>query len=71
MTIRYKVTFDLLYPDESASYEVCSLHGADKAIVIATQRHSAKGKGDILSVEVSELTGEKPEGTDLIDRMEW
>ena len=71
MAIRFKVVFELLHPYDSASYEVCSLHGKEKAIVIATQRHAAKGKGAILSVEVSELTGDKPMGTDLVDRMEW
>ncbi len=71
MAIRFKVTFDLLHPYDTVSYEICSLGGANKAIVIATQKHSANGKGHILSAEVTELAGEKPVGTDLMDRMEW
>ena len=71
MTIRYKVSFELLHPYESASYDVCSVNGANKAIVIATERHAAVGKGSILSAEVVELPGAKPAGTDLVDRMEW
>jgi len=71
VAIRFQVKFELLHPYESASYEVCSLHGADKAIVIATEKHVAVGKGDILSVEVVELPGDTPAGTDLVDRMEW
>mgnify|MGYP001824652029 CR=1 FL=1 len=71
MSIRFKVTFELLHPYESASYEVCSLNGPNKAIVIATRKHGKVGKGDILSVQVTDLPGGKPEGTDLVDRMEW
>ena len=70
-TIRYKVTFELLHPHDSASYEVCSLHGEHKAIVIATSKHMASNKGRILSVKVEPLEGTRPAGTDLIDRMEW
>lgn len=70
-SIRYKVTFKLLFPHESASYVVCSLNGEGKAIVMATQKHDSSGKGHILSVEVEKLEGAKPEGTDFIDRMEW
>ena len=70
-TIRFKVNFELLYPDESASYVVCSLHGEGKAIVLATKKHEASGKGHIISVSVQHLAGNKPEGKDLVDRMEW
>jgi hypothetical protein len=69
--IRFKVTFELLHPHNSASYDVCTLHGESKAIVIATQKHDATDKGHILSVFVEPLPGEKPVGTDLVDRMEW
>jgi len=70
-TIRYRVIFQLLYPHESAAYEVCSLNGEGKAIVIATQKHESTSKGHILSVRVQHLEGEKPAGSDLVDRMEW
>ena len=69
--MRYRVTFDLLYPDKSASYEVYTCHGQSKAIVIATEKHSASSKGRILSVDVVHLDGKEAEGTDLVDRMEW
>jgi len=71
VALRYKITFKLLYPDESASYEVSSLHGESKAIVIAARKHASSGKGHILSVETQQLEGEKPHGSDLVDRMEW
>lgn len=71
MTCRYKVTFKLLYPDNATSYEVCSLNGEIKAIVIACQKHSVSGSGHILSVSVENLGGDQPENTDLVDRMEW
>lgn len=71
MTSRYKVTFKLLYQDNEVSYEVCSLNGEMKAIVIACQMHSVSGSGHILSVSVDNLGGDQPENTDLIDRMEW
>ena len=69
--IRFKVTFELLYPEEPVSYVVCSLNGEGKAIVVATQKHKASGKGYILSLSVKALSGDKPEGGDLEDRMEW
>ena len=70
-TIRFRVTFDLLYPEESATYVVCSLNGEGKAIVLATKKHASSGRGHILSVSVEHLPGNKPEGSDLVDRMEW
>lgn len=70
-TIRFKVTFELLYPEESASYVVCSLNGEGKSIVLATKKHEVSGKGHILSVAVEHFPGSKPEGSDLVDRMEW
>lgn len=69
--IRFKVKFDLLFPDEPASYVVCSLHGEGKAIVLATKKHETSGKGHIISVSVEHLEGNKPESKDLVDRMEW
>lgn len=69
--MRYRVTFELLFPDTSATYVVCSANGRDKAVVIAAQKHAASGKGHILGVEVQDLDGDKPQGSDLVDRMEW
>ena len=69
--MRYRVTFDLLYPDKSESYEVYTCHGQSKAIVIATEKHNSSNKGHILSVEVVHLDGKEPKGMDLVDRMEW
>ena len=69
--IRFEVNIELLYPDESVSYVVCSLRGEGKAIVLATKKHEASGKGHIISVSVEYLEGNKPEGKDLVDRMEW
>lgn len=69
--MRYKITFELLEPDDTASYEVYTCNGETKAIVIATQKHNSSSKGHILSVEVTHLGGTKAVGTDLVDRMEW
>lgn len=69
--MRYRVTFELLYPDKSASYEVFTCNGQSKAIVIATEKHNSSNKGHILSVEVVLLDGREAKGTDLLDRMEW
>lgn len=75
--IRYRVTFDLLRTrggPKQASYDVCSLHGAEKAIVLAALSHRAAGKGHILSVSVEPLPDAARgncEPEDLVDRMEW
>lgn len=69
--MRYKITFKLLHPYKSASYEVYTCNGETKAIVIATQKHTSSSKGHILSVEIEHLGGTKAKGTDLGDRMEW
>ena len=69
--MRYKITFELLEPEKSASYDVYTCNGKTKAIVIATEKHISTSKGHILSVEVSHLGGKKAVGTDLVDRMEW
>ena len=68
---RYKVTFELLHPDEAVSYKVHTLYGESKAIVIATQAHEHNGKGHILSVSVKALSNDEPQGHDYDDRMEW
>ncbi len=69
--MRYKITFELLTPDKTASYEVYTLNGEAKAVVIATGKHISSGKGHILAVDIERLNGKKPIGTDLVDRMEW
>ena len=71
MAIRFKVTFKLSYPDDPVSFEVCTLHGVNKAIVIATRKHVNRSKANILTAEVIELPGDKPQSSDLIDRLEW
>ena len=70
-TIRFKVTFDLLHSDVPVTYVVCSLKGEGKAIVLATRKHEATKGDNIMSVSVESLAGKKPEGSDLVDRMEW
>lgn len=75
--IRFRVTFRLLRsrkgPAEE-SYDVCSLHGPEKAIVLATLKHHAAGKGHIVSAAVQPLP-DVARGNcapdDLVDRMEW
>jgi len=76
-SIRYRVTFQLLRtktgPGE-ASYDVCTLHGPDKAIVLATMKHLKSRKGHVLSVSVETLPdvrGRNCAPKDLVDRMEW
>ena len=69
--MRYKITYELLEPDKSASYEVYTCNGEAKAIVIATEKHISSSKGHILSVEIKHLGGTRAVGTDLVDRMEW
>ena len=69
--IRFRVTFELLTPNEPVAYEVSSLNGANKAIVLAAQKHLSSGKGHIIGVQVEPLPGAKPQGADLVDRMEW
>ena len=70
-TIRFKVTFTLRAPGDFASYVVCSLNGEEKAKELATTKHGVSGTGHILSTLVEHLPGSKPEGGDLVDRMEW
>ena len=69
---RFKVTFEMLYPDKPVTYKVYTVYGKSKAVVIATQAHeSQNGKGHILSVTVKTIEGDKPSGDDYDDRMEW
>ena len=68
---KFKVTFEMLYPDQPVSYKVHSVYGKQKAIVIATQVHESKGKGHILSVSVKAILSDKLTGDYYNDRMEW
>ena len=75
--IRFRVTFRLLVTKtgpKHASYDVCTLHGAEKAVVMATLKHRAAGKGHIVSATVELLPDAARgnwEANDLVDRMEW
>ena len=71
---RFEVQFELFPPHQGsvAKYEVCTLMGPGKAIVIATQTHTArKGEPIYRVVAVKGLEGEKPKKKDLVDRFEW
>ncbi|MGJ8694627.1 MAG: hypothetical protein ACSHW0_19390 [Thalassotalea sp.] len=68
---KFKVTFEMLYPDVPVSYKIHTVYGAQKAIVIATQAHEFNGKGHILSVSVKIILGGKPTDDYYDDRMEW
>ena len=74
---RFRVTFRLLKTKtgpKHASYDVCTLHGPEKAVVMATLKHRAVGKGHVVSATVEPLSDAARgncEANDLVDRMEW
>lgn len=69
----YRVTLRGL-TGRGTSYEVQTFHGRDKAVVIATEAHIARGGGsETYSVNVEELGPTQPGGspTAIDDRSEW
>jgi len=71
-SLRFEVVMMGSNKGEKSVYTVASLHGPYKAVAMATSAHESKSKPHrIHKVEVNEIPGDSPLGSDLVDRLEW